>query len=78
MDKDIEVWPSNYKTARIKISDGSVIQGKVNIGEFNRLSDSVKAGDEKFLVLVGTLGDENQEKTYIIHKDKIVWIQTEL
>jgi hypothetical protein len=55
-----------------------MIKGKINIGEFNRLSDSIKMSDEKFIVVVGTLNAENQEKTFIINKNNIIWMQTEL
>ncbi|MFO8089163.1 MAG: hypothetical protein R6U13_04945 [Desulfatiglandaceae bacterium] len=78
MENSIETWPTNYKKAILKISDGSLIKGKINVGELKRLSDLIRMTDEKFIVLVGTLHDENEEKTFIINKNSIIWIQTEL
>ena len=33
-------WEVNFKRATVKMSDGLVVQGKVNIRAFPRLSDS--------------------------------------
>jgi hypothetical protein len=68
----------NYKKAILKISDGTLIRGKINVGELNRLSDLIRMTDEKFIVLVGTLHDESEEKTFIINKNNIIWIETGL
>jgi hypothetical protein len=78
LEKDIELYPTNYKKAMLKISDGTLIRGKINVGELNRLSDLIRMTDEKFIVLVGTLHDESEEKTFIINKNNIIWIETGL
>ena len=78
MDTGSELWACNYKKAWAKISDGSLIKGKINIGDFRRLSDLIRMTDEKFIVLVGFLNEEEQEKTFIINKNNIIWIQTEI
>lgn len=78
MEEKIPTFACNYQYASIKISDGSLVKGKINIGELKRLSDLIKTTDEKFIVVVGTLNDEEENKTFIINKNNIIWIQTAL
>jgi len=47
------MYTVNFTNVEVKISDGSVIKGKVNIrGDYNRLSDFLRHSQEQFMVIV--------------------------
>lgn len=64
----------NFKQVTIKMSDGSVFAGKVNVrGNFQRLSEYFRQTDDRFIVI---LADEEQRKRVITaNKDFILWAE---
>ena len=76
MEKLKDQWVKNFKNAAIKTSDGSILKGQVNIGEYNRLSDLFKQTHEKFITMIADEAD-GSKKVYIINKDCIVWTEAE-
>jgi hypothetical protein len=71
-------YAENYKKLSVKLSDGSCIKGKVNLGaDFKRLSDFLKHSSDKFITVVQEDIEENSKKIFIINKDCIVWADTE-
>ena len=63
-------WETNFKIA-VKTSDGRVHTGKVNIQNFQRLSDFLKNKDDEFIVIVPDEENSGSEvlmlnKSYII------------
>jgi len=67
-------WPKNFRTVGIKIADGTIIKGKVNIGDYHRLSDLLKRTDDNFVTVVATKKNGKPEKVFIINKSSIVWV----
>lgn len=55
-------WPKNFRTVGIKIADGTIIKGKVNIGDYHRLSDLLKRTDDNFVTVVATKKMGNRKK----------------
>jgi hypothetical protein len=45
-------WVRNYKSLTVKMTDGSIIKRKVNVGEGTRLSRLFKITQEIFIPLV--------------------------
>ncbi len=75
---EIDEYAPNYKNLSIKLTDGSSIQGKVNLGQdFKRLSDYMKHSTEKFITVVSEGFTENSRKIFIINKNYIIWADTE-
>jgi hypothetical protein len=68
-------WEVNLKSASVKMLDGSLITGVINIRDFGRLSDFVKKSQDNFLLVVSA--DDQPKKTFILNKNYIVWIETE-
>jgi len=66
-----------YRTITLKTSDGSVIQGKVNLTEKQRVSDLFTQSSSPFIVMVDVLLREGEGKTLVINKDHIVWVEPE-
>lgn len=69
-------YVKNYKNIVVKMSDGSMVKGKINIMSFARLSDLMKHSTDKFVTVLSEEVDGAQ-RVVIINKDYIVWAQTE-
>ncbi|MBW2567906.1 MAG: hypothetical protein JRD93_00590 [Deltaproteobacteria bacterium] len=67
----------NYKTITIKTSDGSTIQGKVNLQTKQRISDLFTKDEAAFIVLIDVFFKDLQGKTLFINKNHIVWVEPE-
>ena len=68
----------NYKNVTIKMSDGSIIKGKVNIPELHqRLSDFFRYSQEQFLTVVSEESSEDSQKVFLVNKNHIMWAGTE-
>ena len=74
----VDDYALNYKKLSVKMSDGSCIKGKVNLGaDYKRLSDFLKHSSDKFITVVQEDIEENSKKIFIVNKDCIVWADTE-
>jgi hypothetical protein len=69
-------YVKNYKNITVKMSDGSMVKGKINILSFARLSDLLKHSTDKFVTVLTEEADGAQ-RVMIINKDYVVWAQTE-
>lgn len=74
MEQTKDQWIRNYKKVTIKMTDGSVLKGKINIKEFPRLSILFKTSPDNFITLVP---EENPNKVLIINKNHILWVEPE-
>ena len=67
-------WEVNFKRVTIKMSDGSVFTGKMNIRNFQRLSDFFRGTDDGFVVVVS---DEDQpQRVLMVSKNYIIWAES--
>ncbi len=66
-------WEVNYRHVTIKMSDGSLFSGKVNIRLFQRLSDFFRSADDRFVVLV--VDEDHNERVMMANKSYIVWAE---
>ena len=66
-------WEVNYRQVTVKMSDGLVYTGKVNIREFPRVSDFFRNSEDRFLVVISEQ-DETQ-KVMLLNKNFIVWAE---
>ena len=67
----------NYKNIVVKISDGSTVNGKINILTFPRLSDMLKHTNDKFLTVFSEEAEGCPRCVTIINKEFIVWAKAE-
>jgi|DewCreStandDraft_4_1066084.scaffolds.fasta_scaffold06991_12 hypothetical protein len=70
-------FEKNYKTISVKISDGSVVKGKINLTNYPRVSDMLKNSTEKFITVVSDQENPETKKVYIINKEFMVWAEVE-
>jgi hypothetical protein len=54
---------TRYRSVLVKMSDGNIHAGKVNIHGFPRLSDFIKDKNDEFIVLVPYDGDPHANVT---------------
>ncbi len=74
MEQTKDQWLRNYKNVTIKMTDGSILKGKINIKEHKRLSLLFKTLQENFVTLVP---EEGFKKVLIINKNYILWAESE-
>jgi hypothetical protein len=68
----------NFKDVVVKISDGTTVKGKVNIGDrFHRLSDLFRLSQESFITLVSEESTESLNEVFFINKNYILWAKAE-
>ena len=68
-----ESWEVNLKQVIIKMADGSVFGGEVNVRGFKRLSDFLRATDDRFIVIL--LDREKSKKAVMVNKSFILWAE---
>ena len=77
MDMDGDHWVRQFKTVTIKLKDGTVVTGKLNIGDYARVSDLFKQSPEQYLVLAEAEHRGSTGKVVIVNKSEIVWVEPE-
>ncbi len=66
-------WEVNFKRVTVKMSDDLVVQGKVNIRAFPRLSDFFRSTDDRFVVVVSD--QDEPRKVMMLNKNYIIWAE---
>lgn len=77
MDSDGDQWVKQFQTVTIKIKDGTIITGKLNIGDYPRVSDLFKQSPDQYLVLADAEHRGSSGKVVIVNKSEIVWVEPE-
>ena len=70
-------FEKNYKGICVKVSDGSMIKGKINLTNYPRISDMLKNSTDKFITVVADEHSQDAQKVYIINKEFIIWAEVE-
>jgi len=61
----------------VKTLDGSLLRGKINLGDEKRVSDIFVQTDNPFIVLYDVTSQSAESKVMIINKNHIVWVEPE-
>ncbi len=77
MEKSVEDYQVEYRKITLRTTDGSTINGKVNIGKKQRVSDIFTGSEELFVVLVDVSYKDSFGKTMFVNKRHIVWVEPE-
>jgi len=70
-------FEKNYKGICVKISDGSMVKGKINLTNYPRISDMLKNSNEKFITVVADAQSQDLTKVYIINKEFMIWAEVD-
>jgi hypothetical protein len=68
-------YQTEYRSITIRTTDGSTMNGRVNISPDARVSDLFTRTDKTFIVMVGVTSADTQGKTRFLNKDHIVWVE---
>ncbi len=66
-------WAVKPRRVAIKMSDGSLFTGELNIRNFQRLSDFFKGADDKFVLVVPEEGQS--QRVLMLNKTYIIWAE---
>lgn len=77
MDFSDDQWVKQFRTVTIKIKDGTVITGQMNIGDYPRVSDLFRQSPDQYLVLADAEHRGSSGKVVIVNKSEIVWVEPE-
>ena len=70
-------YEAHYQSISIRTIDGSTVNGRVNIGRKDRVSDLFTKDDSPFIVVVDVFEKDAAGKTRFINKEHIVWVEPE-
>jgi len=72
-----DTWVKNFRPVVIKLKDGTTITGKLNIGDFPRVSDFFKKSPDQYFVLADAEHRGVSGRVVIINKSEIIWAEPE-
>lgn len=70
-------FQARYVRVTIKMIDGSLLNGKVNLSSKQRVSDLFTKSSNPFIVVVGALTKQAEDKIMFINKNHIIWVEPE-
>jgi hypothetical protein len=65
----------DYQWVTVKLIDGTVLDGKINISHHRRVSDFIKNEEKDFVVITECCSLESTDKTVFVNKRKIAYIE---
>ena len=77
MDDQTKEYQTRYRAITVRTTDGSTINGKVNIAPDQRVSDLFTQQEKPFIIMVDVVLKDAVGKTRFINKDHIVWVEPE-
>ena len=70
-------YVTDYRAITIKTTDGSTINGKVNLTSRQRVSDLFTDSKSLFLIMVDAITRDGSGKILFVNKEHIVWAEPE-
>ncbi|WP_027358489.1 DUF6812 domain-containing protein [Desulforegula conservatrix] len=70
-------FQARYVRVTIKMIDGSLLNGKVNLSSKQRVSDLFTKSSNPFIVVVGALTKQAEDKIMFLNKNHIIWVEPE-
>lgn len=61
----------------LRTVDGSVIRGKINLEDKERVSDVLVRGDSPYLIIFDASTSNVEGKVFIVNKQHIIWVEPE-
>jgi hypothetical protein len=77
MGSDQNGYVTDYRSITIKTTDGSTINGKVNLTSKQRVSDLFTEVGSPFIIMVDAVTKDGSGKILFINKQHIVWAEPE-
>jgi hypothetical protein len=77
MNTDQNGYVTDYRSVTIKTTDGSTINGKVNLTSKQRVSDLFTESSSPFLIMVDSVTRDGSGKILFVNKNHIIWAEPE-
>jgi len=61
----------------LRTVDGSVVRGKINLEDNERVSDVLVKGESPYLIIFDASTANVNDKVFIVNKQHIIWIEPE-
>jgi hypothetical protein len=61
----------------LRTVDGSVVRGKINLEDKERVSDVLVRGDSPYLIIFDASTSNVDGKVFIVNKQHIIWVEPE-
>ena len=79
MDSADDYWKKNYRVITVKLKDGTKISGKLNTGEYPRVSDFFRSSPHQFFVLTDAKHSGSPDKlVVIVNRNEVIWAEMKL
>jgi hypothetical protein len=75
MDPGFTKFSTKYVGVTVKLIEGTILDGKINILPHKRLSDFINSTDKGFVIVIEGSSLEIKNKTVFINKNKVAWIE---
>ena len=76
-NKQDKCTKADYRKITVKTSDGSTIQGKINVSPNQRVSDIFTKSEASFIVMVDVSYRDGVGKILFVNKRHILWVEPE-
>jgi hypothetical protein len=70
-------FSTDYQRVSVKLIDGTIIDGKINILPHKRVSDFINSKEKAFVIMIESSSLEVTDKIVFINKNKVAWIEPE-
>jgi len=77
MNTDQNGYVTDYRSVTIKTTDGSTINGKVNLTSKQRVSDLFTESSSPLLIMVDSVIRDGSGKILFVNKHHIIWAEPE-
>ena len=68
-------FSTDYTSITVKLVDGTILDGRINILPHKRLSDFINSRDKGFVIVIEGSSLDIKDKTVFINKKKVAWIE---
>jgi hypothetical protein len=68
---------ADYKRVTVKLIDGTILDGRINILPHKRVSDFINSREKAFVIMIESSSLEVTDKIVFINKSKVAWVEPE-
>jgi hypothetical protein len=77
MESNNGKYMTDYQSVTVKLGDGTILNGKVNVSPEGRTSDIFTSKEKTFVILVESDSVERSYDTIVVNKKEVVWVEPE-
>lgn len=66
---------TNYMDVAVKLADGTILNGKVNVHDDGRISDVFTNKEKTFVIIVESDSAVRSYQTIVVNKKEVVWVE---